>query len=367
MRRMNPLLRTPQPIRWTWIAGIWGGLGLFEATQDVVVMRAEGMHHAWIPLFFLLLLSWIPWAFATPLLMRMARQFPLLPRGSIGSWVRHILACLFVGCIAAGWSAILEESLNPWNPLMTPAPLLHLWQEKFSNQILSSLILYSGILMATSLLDSRERLSRQEVDRAHLAEQLSQAELAALRHQIEPHFLFNALNAVAGLIRIGRSEGAIDMIARLSDFLRHVLEGSHQQEVPLAEEIGFARMYLGIQAVRFADRLRIKTDLAEDLGPIAVPNLILQPLVENAIAHGISRRAAGGLIEIRAERLGPSLKLSVYNDGPPLNPETPGEPRGIGLANVRKRLSGRYGPLGRLEIANQGDTGVIVTVILPVG
>jgi LytS/YehU family sensor histidine kinase len=255
--------------------------------------------------------------------------------------------------------------LNPWTPTVPPGPFADLWLTKFYDQLLSSLILYYCILMAGYMLDSRERLARQQIEAARLGEQLTKAQLNALRHQIEPHFLFNALNAVVGLVRAGQNESAVEMIARLSDFQRHLLQDSGRQEVPLAEELKFVQMYLGIQRARFADRLQVKIDAAKDTSRAIVPSLILQPIVENAVKHGIAMRAQGGVIEIRAVQTDGKLTLSVYNDGPGLPAGWKVKSAAIGLSNVRDRLHGLYGTDATLKVANEGQRGVNVSISMP--
>src|SRR6202042_3263101 len=140
-------------------------------------------------------------------------------------------------------------------------PFVHQWLDHFYNGVFSGLILYSAILAVSYVLDSRSRLAYQQTETARLNEQLSKAQLDALRRQIEPHFLFNTLNAVAGLVREQRNDAAVSMIAGLSDFLRRVLEDSTLQQVPLEEEMEFAHKYLEIQKVRFAERLQLRVDV----------------------------------------------------------------------------------------------------------
>jgi two-component system LytT family sensor kinase len=215
------------------------------------------------------------------------------------------------------------------------------------------------------VLDSRERLALQRTETARLNEMLSKAQLDALRRQIEPHFLFNTLNAVAGLVREGRNDAAVGMIAGLSDFLRRVLQGSTEQQVPLGEEMAFAQKYLDIQKVRFAERLQLSVDVPRELYPAQVPSLILQPMVENAVKHGIAKRAQGGAIRIAASRSDGVLTLSVCNDGPSLPVGWEMARSGIGMSNVRTRLQSLYGDAFELNMRNQDAGGVEVSVSLP--
>src|SRR5271157_1355135 len=239
--------------RWFWIASIWIGLGLFDATQTVFIMRAEGMHHAWIRLFATLLLSWLPWALATPMVVRLARRYPPVRLRPVLAWIIHPAACALIGLVTALWSSGLEVLLNPYAKSPGPGTFQELWPYKFYNGLLGSLVLYASIIAISYVLESRERLAMQQTEAARLNEQLSRAQLNALRRQIEPHFLFNSLNAISGLVRENKNDAAVSMIAGLSDFLRRVFEDSTRQQVPLGEEVEFAQKYLDIQKVRFVE------------------------------------------------------------------------------------------------------------------
>jgi two-component system LytT family sensor kinase len=350
--------------QWLWIAVIWFGFALFGALQTVFVMHSEGMHHAWSKLFITSLLSWLPWALMTPYVLRLARRFPPVKLRPFRTWLAHIATWLVVGLMYSTWTAGLEVLFNPF-AYSAPTPFSPLWSDKFYNGILSSLVLYAAILTVGYVLASRERLAFQQTETARLNEQLSKAQLNALRQQIEPHFLFNTLNAVSGLVREGRNDSAVSMIAGLSDFLRRILDDSNRQEVPLQEEMEFALKYLDIQKVRFADRLQLSVDVPGELYPAKVPSLILQPMVENAIKHGIAKRAQGGAIRITASRCNEVLTLSVWNDGPSLPSDWEGARSGIGISNVRTRLKSLYGDAFELSMRNQSAGGVEVLVSLP--
>jgi len=359
-----------QSPRWFWIAAICSGLGLFDATENTLVMRAQGMHHRWPQLFATLLLSWLPWAVATPFVLQLARRYPVARWRRFSTWGAHLTACAAIGLLCAAWTTLMEEVLNPWaiGPPADPFvhhPLVHEWLSKFYNGLLAYCILYGTILVVGAMLHSRERLARQQTETARLNEQLSHAQLDALRRQIEPHFLFNTLNAIAGLVRENRNDDAVSMIAGLSDFLRRVLADSDRQEVPLEEELEFTKKYLDIQKVRFADRLQVSVNVPRELFLAPVPCLILQPMVENAVKHGIAKRVEGGAIRIAALRSNGTLTLSVYNDGPGLAAGWEKTGSGIGIANVRTRLQSLYGSEFKLNIKNQGPDGVEASVSLP--
>lgn len=321
------------------------------------------MHHAWGRLFLRLFIAWVPWALATPGVLFLGRRYPPTRLRPTFAWGIHLAGCLGIGLVFASWVAGLDILLNPWLNPGPPEPYLRAWRETFYNGLLADVILYGLILAIGYVLDSRERLTRQQTETARLNEQLSKARLNALRRQIEPHFLFNTLNAIAGLVREGRNDAAVSMIAGLSDFLRRVVEDSTRQEVPLGEEIEFLQKYVDIQKVRFGERLEVTVEIPQELFSAQVPSLILQPMVENAVKHGIAKRVQGGAIRVSAERSNGRLRLNVYNDGPQL-PEDWAE-SGIGIPNVRARLRSLYGEAFELTMRNREPDGVEASVSVP--
>jgi hypothetical protein len=218
--------------------------------------------------------------------------------------------------------------------------------------------LYFGVPAYRSLALERERLLRAEA-RAH------QARLAALRLQLQPHFLFNALNAVSTLVADDRPAEANRMLARLADFLRATLDRKDAVEVPLGDEIEFTRRYLDIEEVRFGGRLRIHVDLDPDARAALVPPMILQPLVENAVRHAILPRASGGAIGIVAAREDGCLRLGVHDDGPGPEPGDEAARPGLGLANTRQRLEELYGERAELTLGRSARGGLAVSLRLP--
>jgi signal transduction histidine kinase len=349
---------------WLWSAAIWGGFGLFDATQTVFVMRAEGMHHYWYRLFWTLLVAWLPWMLATPLVLQLSERYPATQWRLASTWTVHLLTCAILGLAHAGWLAMWESLLNPWALTPGPDPFPRIWLHKFYGGLLSYVILYGLILLVAHAMRSREQLTRQQTETARLNEQLSKAQLNALRRQIEPHFLFNTLNAIAGLVRERRNDDAVSMIAGLSDFLRRVVADSDRHQVPLAEELEFTQKYLDIQKARFVDRLQFSVDVPAELFQAQVPSLILQPMVENAVKHGIAKRVQGGAIRIAAAGANGTLTLRVYNDGPALPEGWEQRTSGIGILNVRTRLRSLYGEAFELTLHNQPG-GVEARVSVP--
>jgi len=344
---------------------LWGGMGLFDASQTVFVMRSEGMHHNWPQLFITILFSWLPWALATPVVMELGRSFPPTSLRPVSNWGIHLIGACAINLIAGAWRAAMEVVMNPWNNPEGAGSFRSLWSQTFNNGLLASLIFYSSILAITYILDSRDRLAREQTETARLNEQLSKAQLDALRHQFEPHFLFNALNAVSALVRENRNDDAVSMIAGLSDLLRRVLQDSARQQVPLYEELDLLDKYLAIQKVRFSDRLQVDANIPAELMHARVPSLILQPIVENALKHGIAKRAQGGAIRIAASRLNGDLKLTVFNDGPKLSSGWQKDGSGVGLSNLVTRLRGLYGSHFEFTLSNAYSSGVLASVSLP--
>ena len=352
--RMNP-----RKSRWLWIACIWLALGLLSAIQNIIFMRAQVLRLPWLHTFISLLFIWLPWALATPFVLDLGRKYPLRLR-PFSTWFRHFAAYASISLVSAAWFVCLDKLLTP---LSIKGSLLNDWFDTLKMQSVFDLTLYSSVLLVGYMLDYRERLARQQTEAAKLNEQLSKAQLSALRQQIQPHFLFNTLNAVVGLVRDGRNDAAVSMIVILSELLVRVLKDSDRHETSLGEELAFVQKYLYIQKMRFADRLRLLINVPKDLLSARVPTFVLQPIVENAIKHGIAKRAQGGLIQIRAARSNGSLILDVYNEGPDLLPDT--KQSGTGLSNMRIRLEALYGTTFSLKMRNQEPCGVEVSVSVP--
>jgi len=214
---------------------------------------------------------------------------------------------------------------------------------------------------ASYFVQARER----ETQAARLAAQLSEARLGALRMQMQPHFLLNSLNAIAVIVRDRDTTTATRMLEQLGDMLRRVMRADRPQEVALAEELDFVRQYLGIEQVRFSDRLRPVFSVDPAVLGAAVPEFVLQPLVENALRHGLAKRVTATLLQIEARRDGDDLLLTVTDDGPGPGGTAAEAAEGVGLGNTRERLATLYGARARLELAATPEGGARATVRLP--
>jgi two-component system, LytTR family, sensor kinase len=352
-------------IRWRWIAAMWCAGGLLEASQAVLIMRfGEGRRHAWLPLFATSLATWLPWALATPWIISLARRYPIIRDTTVRTVAVHLAAFASISVVTEAWSALLQVIFNPWGNRQSPT----FWNTlsiTLLYQVLIFLIAYALTVTITYLVDSRENIARQMTETARLNEELSKAQLAALRRQMEPHFMFNTLNSIAGLVRDLRNDAAVSMIVGLSEFLRRATENSHRSQVTLAEEVEYLQRYVDIQKVRFGERLRVSVDIPADLLDTQVPNLLLQPLVENAIKHGVATRVVGGNVRVTGARKDSSVCLSVYNDGPSFPDDWQTNGAGVGLANLRTRLQILHGDASELQMRRAGADGVEVIVTLP--
>ena len=231
-------------------------------------------------------------------------------------------------------------------------------------------IVYGLIAWMVAANDADQRLREQRTLALRLSEQLVVARLDALRMQLQPHFFFNAMNSIAMLVRHGEKDQAVRTIATLSDLLREVLQEYNEQDTTLGEEISFVQRYLSIEQVRFGDRLRLEIDAPAELLSLRVPRLILQPIVENAVLHGLEKSSAAGHLSISARRTNGRLRISVIDDGPGTGPldAAPRSEGGVGLSNTRSRLDLIYGSSASLTLERRPPpaTGTTVTLELPV-
>jgi two-component system, LytTR family, sensor kinase len=239
--------------------------------------------------------------------------------------------------------------------LIRGTPLAKALQVSMPWRVHDGVVVYALVLLSLYVLHYARR-------RAELESRLASSQLEALRMQLQPHFLFNTLTAISALVEADPAQ-AKTMIARLGDFLRLVLERSERSEVPLRQELLFVERYLAIQRVRFQDRLTVHVEAAPDVLDVLVPPLVLQPLIENALHHGISDRPGVHALGVRSRREGDVLVMEVEDDGDGL-PAVMSE--GVGLRNTRARLSTRYGGAARLDLTSRSGGGVVARVSLPI-
>lgn len=314
------------------------------------------------------------WALVTLVVLRVTRTLPQ----DTAAWAKRIGLYLLIGWIAT-FIVDTGESLAHEQFVHEPSrrdSISETLSEQFSDElfdlqqvewIIYLAILGSGLGLAYAE-HARHRTIHQQVKRqtqaVELERQLTEARLQALRMQLNPHFLFNTLHAITSFVERD-PEAVYRMVARLSEILRYALERSDQQEVPLAEELEFLDKYLEIIQIRFGDRVVVTKEIDIDALDALVPDLILQPLVENAVEHGVSRITETGHILIRAERWDGRLHLSIQDNGPGLSAHVIAVAEGVGVRNTRERLQQLYGSEATLTFHDAPHGGCIVRLALP--
>ena len=301
------------------------------------------------------------WALMAPLILRLRELLPL----SRGRWVGGIgfhCAMSFVVMATYYLGRILAYVI------FFGEPLEEFWSmalKSFYGRNIIDMAYYWAVLAFGYSLEIYRRYKNEELKAAQLEARLIETELKALREQLRPHFLFNTLNTIAVLVREQKNDAAVNLIARLSSLLRMALDNRGVQEVTLRQEMDFLGHYLDIQRVRFSDRLRVDIEIEPAAWEARIPNLLLQPLVENAILHGIAPKAGPGCVEVRGHVAEGQLHLEVRDDGPGLGDGTKRAKEGVGLSNTRERLTKIYGVHGQLSLRSEPGRGVAVQIILP--
>lgn len=359
---------TARKLLWIWLA--WTVAGVFLATQDLTTRVYHSEPIPWFPVFAGWMAAMYVCAVFTPAILWLGRRWALEGRHLL----RHVLFHIIFSAVFSVAATAVEA------PLLMAMKVIHTTGDGSLYATFSLLLAYGfhggvlrywAVLAIQALFRAQQDVKQREreafelkIRSARLAQQLTAAQLGALKMQLQPHFLFNTLSAIMVLTEQNKSTEAVQTLARFSDLLRLTLEDVDAQEVTLQRELEFLRLYLLIEQTRFKDRLLVQIDAAQITSDALVPHMVLQPIVENAIRHGLARSERAVLIDIHAERQGDVLVMTVSDDGPgsqrPLL-----EGKGIGLANTRDRLKHLYGPHGVLRAENRSPHGVQVTVTLP--
>ncbi|MCU1347802.1 MAG: histidine kinase internal region [Acidobacteria bacterium] len=318
------------------------------------------------PIALAYLESWI-WAAATPLVFWLSSRYSARRSG----WPARIAVLVLAGLVLSIVVAVLlglarNEIFETAIPRRGAGwtPFREITRFRFLNQFVTYLAVLAAGFAREYFVRDQKRASEAaalEARAATLQAQLADARLDALRMQLNPHFLFNTLHAVSALVERDPS-GVRKMIARLSELLRQTMERDAPNEVPLRDELALLRRYIEIMEIRFQGRLRVAMDLDEALLDALVPNLVLQPIVENALEHGAARAEGEGRIAIAAKREGDRLLLTVLDNGPGVSA---GAPSGVGLANTRARLEQLYSDEASLTLTSAPDGGALATIALP--
>jgi LytS/YehU family sensor histidine kinase len=298
-------------------------------------------------------LIWYSCFISAPLFVWLARRYPLEPGRRTLSIAVHIATILVFAIL----TAVLQFKLTYRGVTYTP-PL----SAFVRISVITGVLPFITVALAAHALDARSRAQERSLETERVRSQLAESRLEALTAQLQPHFLFNTLQGISTLI--SRDPVAADrMLTSLSDLLREVLRRGDRREIELGEELRVLESYLEISRARFGDRLSIDVCVTDETRRALVPFFVLQPLVENAIHHGISSHAGAGHVEIGARRDGDNLVVMVTDDGPGI--VTTDAQRGIGLANTKARLRELYGDTQRLELGRPGEGGFRVVISIP--
>ena len=333
-----------------WLA-VWGGwtaLALFFAVSTSLTYRSTGRAANWTLNVERALSEWWLWALLTPLVVFLARRFPLHGNHRLRNGVLHV----FVGMVVAVGKTLADRAIF--------AMITGFWTYFLFTTLALQFALYAAVVAAAHGVE----YYRRSREREHFEAQLAETRLQMLNMQLQPHFLFNTLNTIAEMVHEDPDK-ADTMIAGLSDLLRRTLDLGAVQEITVAEEIDLVSRYLDIQKARFGDRLRIQITVSNAARAARVPALLLQPIVENAIRHGLATRMDAGRIDIDARIDGRTLVLTVTDDGSGDPEEVITGPERVGLGNTRARLDALYRGGARLALGRAEGRGARVTIEIP--
>ncbi len=326
----------------------WTALALFFALSASLTYLSTGRPANWLLSVERTLTEWWLWALFTPLIIDLAHRFPLDRRRR---W-RHAAIHTVAGLAIATVKMAAERAVFAW--------LTGFWTYMLISTLALQFFIYAAIVAGAHGLEYYRRSREREQLEARLAE----TRLQLLNVQLQPHFLFNTLNTIAEIVH-DDADKADAMITSLSDLLRQALELGATQEISFERELDLLTRYLDIQKARFGDRLQVTTRVSADLRRANVPVLLLQPLVENAIQHGLGARADAGRIDIAAERSGNHLLVTVTDDGQGVREPAPAGRQRLGLANTRERLQALYGSAQKLELINAPGGGARISLSIP--
>jgi sensor histidine kinase YesM len=339
----------------------WSCAGVFLTSQTYFASLGPEQHLTWTTAALIQFTYCLLWALVTPLVIFLSHRFQLENQ----NWRRHLLihfafGVLFAAGIGTAYQVILGAILN--RSLSSPIIL-----RDVSTNVSDNIATYGFIVLLCHAFSYYKRYRRRELEAARLQSLLAQTQLQSLKLELHPHLLFNTLQSISVLLP-SDAEVARRMIERLGEFLRLTMDSAGNQEVNVEQEIQFLKGYLEIEQLRFQDRLTVNVSVDPNAMDVKVPNLILQPIVENAIRHGIAPGCTPGLIEIDVRRQNGKLQMQVRDNGPGL-PVCPSSIKlfrgGLGLANTRARLDKLYGSAHRFELENNPSGGLTVTLEVP--
>ena len=349
------LIRKPVA-RWALGFCFWTFLGLSFASQFYISSAKAGLEVSWKQAVNFALGDWYVFALLSVPVIRLAHRF----RFEIGLWKRSLWVHALGSVLFSLAYMVLRAGVGQWQ---SRAAFSEVFRPLLVKTWHFNLLIYWVIVAVSNAFDYYRKYRERELRASELEKGLAQAKLQALQMQLNPHFLFNTLHSISSLMHKD-IEAADRMITRLSDLLRAALDSAGTQEVTLQQELKMLELYLSIEKIRFGSRLTVKMDIAPETLAAQVPSLILQPLVENAIRHGIEPRSRPGCIELQAHRHDGTLALVVSDDGAGLG-ERKQIKEGVGLSNTRARLRELYGTAHQFELRRGTQGGVRVELSIP--
>ena len=349
-------------INWLSLFGVWFTIAVLSAIETNLNYQTQGIEYNPVVQFFWSFFNWIPWFFVWPLIYWLTQRFVLFNN----RYYRTIPIYLLAGVVITTVKVLIYFLFTlPLRTAITPTFFFTNFFDVLVVNFIGNYLVYLLLVLAANALQYFHEARKKEMRTLQLEAQLTRAQLQVLKMQLQPHFLFNTLNSISALIH---KDGKLadTMITRLSDLLRTSLDGSDEQEILLSEEIDFLKNYLDIEKVRFQERLDVVMDIEPKTLNALVPNLILQPLVENAIKHGIAPYSRNGMVGIKACINNGMLELSVWDNGPGISEcEISPFASGIGLSNTRERLERLYGLNHHFELRTARKGGFLVTIKIP--
>jgi len=342
---------------WRYL-GLWTGIVLLFAAQSYVHDALQG--ETWSPLDYLRwsMIVWYAWAAFAPLVFRLAERYPI---ESPLKW-ENLRAQAVAACAVTFATVVIGAFVSH---LFEPGTLDEQIRQFAAQHVATGLLTYGALVALRQAMHFHREKTRREIESSRLVAELAQSRLQVLKTQLQPHFLFNTLHAIVTLLE-EEPASAEDMLLRLSELLRAFLEDQEGQEIPLQRELELLDLYLGIQRMRFKDRLTTRVYVDPETLDCAVPSLILQPLVENAIRHGIGKHVGSDCVEIDVRRDSDHLCLEVRNSNSLLESSSKAlGGHGIGLSNTRLRLRELYGEAAEIRLGALWPRGVACRVRVP--
>ena len=338
-------------------------LALSIAAQTYLSMLGHG--HSFRRMLAWQLTTWAFWTCAAPFVLRWGARFAARRPRTVGD----AFDLLSRGAMLLVVHSVLVAQLTIWIQPFVPVESFDFgtaWVRQLPARFATDLLAYGLLVVLGGALWTYRRARELEVRESRLETELARAQLHALRLEIEPHFLFNTLNAITALVRLKDNRRAVDMLVDLGDLMRSNLDRPDEQFVPLSTELAWVKRYVGLQQARFGDRLDVQYQIADGCLAHLVPTLLLQPVVENAFRHGLSRQTQQGRLAIDAVLELDVLRITIADDGVGVPAEFDVDRQaGTGLRNVRARLAQLYGGAAHFEIRRAADAGTIVTIALP--